>query len=178
MTVYLQPFCDFTGGKYRTQVPFVFDGHEYATDGRICVRMKTEKPNSVPPKAEKGDKQLIFPKADQLGWIHDEVKSSVWQPWPFPAYERLGSVFDEDGFNARDFSNPLDSMAYMKLESPRIGRSGPKRQSICISLRYDILVRAYLPNPTFVCDEKDGRVLIRFDGGEAILMEYRVNQEI
>lgn len=163
MTVYLKPFCDLEITRYPLAEPFNFGGYTCATDGRIAVRVPTDKPDSTPPPGKR------FPKFDELGWTYDQFDQS-WKPWPFPCYEKLDTAVDFDGDPVSDFRYPGHSEAFIRLET--------SCDLFCrIAIAYDILVRAFLPNPQFICDPKNDRVLIRFDGGEAILMALREDKK-
>jgi hypothetical protein len=52
-TIDLKPFCDKQDFRYAFSNPFVKDGFRYATDSRICVRIPSSEPNTIPPEKKK-----------------------------------------------------------------------------------------------------------------------------
>lgn len=170
---YLQPFCDPGAYRYLISVPFVVDGYRYATDGRIVVRVPTADPDSTIPTPPEGERQKKYPNVGSIPFAHEtvDVPPSEWPSWPTPCYEKLGNVTDSDGDVANDFHCPLDSESRIKLVNRHDGCF------LYTSLLYDMLIRAYLPNPRFYCVPSFGQILIAFDGGEAILMAMKVDRE-
>jgi len=71
----LKPFCarPITYSKYSLEEPFAVDGWEYATDGKICVRIPTRKPSTVA-----GDQRKL-PDVSLLEW-KTIAKVKEWKP--------------------------------------------------------------------------------------------------
>ena len=73
----LKPFCDrwntsyARGGKFKLGQPFYQEGHIYATDGCICVR--------VPSMSPVNGSDDVMPDVSGMGLWEG---SSEWQPWP------------------------------------------------------------------------------------------------
>jgi hypothetical protein len=170
MEIYLKPFCSVeVDSRYAIDSPFNVGGYTFATDGRIAIRIPSAEPDSQPV-----DKRR-FPRMDGLEWFHDRYPASEWQPWPFPNYAKLGTALDECGDKTSDFQHSGNSSAYMRLEMPLA--NGELQPRIChIAIARDILIRAFLPNPQFICEPERDRVLIKFDGGEAILMALQIDR--
>jgi len=59
MTIDLKQFVSKNKEIIALHEPYVHDGYEYATDGYICIRIKTDKPNTVLKYAQ-------FPRAWEL----------------------------------------------------------------------------------------------------------------
>ena len=83
MTVFdLDAFCDHDGAvaaHYDLPKPFIFNGFQCATDGRIAVMIPADgEPNTVPSDGKR------FPDAPRLLMsAHSKVKE--WSPWPTAA---------------------------------------------------------------------------------------------
>ncbi len=43
----LTVFCAMEATRYSLETPFVIDGYEYFSDGRICIKRKTDKPETT-----------------------------------------------------------------------------------------------------------------------------------
>ena len=55
----LKIFCATEATRYSLETPFVIDGYEYFSDGRICIKRKTDNPDTTDksPDFEEGFKQ-------------------------------------------------------------------------------------------------------------------------
>lgn len=75
----LRRYCSTDSGtKYGMQLPFVKGGWKYATDGRVCVRVRCDEPDTDPSDGP-------FPPCDNL--FSRNTSSLAIAPWPAPEYE-------------------------------------------------------------------------------------------
>jgi len=74
-TIDLTRFCADENLRYNLDHPWVRGGYKIATDGRICVRVKTDEPDTVPGEGER------YPDIDALFKELDE-KIAAWHPMP------------------------------------------------------------------------------------------------
>ena len=81
----LMPFCDTDGqrGDFDLRAPFVRDGHRYATNARICVRVPTtdtELPTDRKVPSRPGDLFREFPATCRFRHLPTPENVSVWCP--------------------------------------------------------------------------------------------------
>lgn len=56
----LQPFCSINECRMGIMTPFAFNGWKYATDGRVCVRVKTDEPDDSGEPHKRPDASKLF----------------------------------------------------------------------------------------------------------------------
>lgn len=72
----LTVFCDPDNGRYSLEKPFVWDGFEYATDGRIAVRRPTNEPDTDLT-------QRRVPSRDAVSSVFDPIPTDLtFEPIP------------------------------------------------------------------------------------------------
>ena len=77
MQINLQKFCGEDGGRYEMSHPWVFNGWKYATDGIICVRVRTTELDIVPQNL------ADFPPASNL---FADGTAFAYKRWPEANY--------------------------------------------------------------------------------------------
>lgn len=176
----LTPYCDDPGGRYSLDTPFVIDGWKYATDGRCCVRIPCEEPNTDGRK---------IPKANEL---FADVVGLAYETWPNSPIHRCKGpcVFCHgDKMYPSTVCKNCGGNGYMEHEDcarcDGVGYVGPKcfncdgigwglaccHQEILgveLSFRYVRLIEK-LPGPLLIARHSDEFVAFRFDGGEGLL---------
>lgn len=171
----LAPFCDNGDGsvseRYDVREPFVRDGYEYATDGRICIRRRSKKASE---KVRKVPKPAPF-------------FETVLEFQPVPPPER-----GDDCMNCSHGQRECDSCGQM-IQCKACNGSGAAYFWIgpfAVSGRYDRLIRS-LPD-LHVAFDMDNEC-VRFRSGElegalkclgepdephaAIIREYATSQK-
>lgn len=56
----LQPFCSVDETRASLMTPWVFNGWQYATDGRICIRIKTDEMDDSNEPYKRPDVSMLF----------------------------------------------------------------------------------------------------------------------
>lgn len=181
----LTPFCDPDGTRYSINRPWILRGWEYATDGRIAVRLKTDKPDDVSRQTTGlrrylRDDETKVPDIEGLGWKHAELND--WQPWPEAAYEDGEVSCEADGCDSDYIEFAEDSKC--KSCNGKGYTIGPYYQpigAIWIGARYDRLIRQ-LPGVEYSFGDVKSydlntAILFRFDGGEGIIMPIDRSKE-
>ena len=161
----LKPFCHTDVKRYAMDKPFVIDGWEYATDGRICVRIPADgEPNALEPKD--GKKRPTKP------WeIFAEVPAdAVWRKWPKVSKcvncNGTGNVDGCAGCKCGRCPGDADSGCTCRNPGTFERRFG----KVELSRHYAALV-ATLPNVRYVPQpNSDAPLAFCFDGGEGRVM--------
>jgi hypothetical protein len=166
-TIDLQRFCkdhvDLKGNTYRE--PFTFEGWMYATDGRICIRVRSDDRNSrgkFPPA------QSLFVRAmdDARMKQWPEAKYTKHGEWPCVVCDSVGKLM------AKCPHCQANTIAH---DCPSCGGDGIARitrvgnRLVCV--KYDEMIRE-LPGVEYFADGKDFKppLLFRFEGGEGAIM--------
>lgn len=177
MHIDLTPFCDPDGTRYSLDRPWILGGWRYATDGRICIRIKTNSPDNVEWKrgscrdwyvrTDDRDEPRV-PDVSGIGWKHFLIDD--WQPWPDANYVDGNVPCEADGCDV-----DYDPSACQACEGKGTV-TGPAYQQMgqaWIAVKYDKLIRQ-LSGAEWsfggVDHENETPVLFRFDGGEGIIM--------
>jgi len=118
------PFCDLNSTRYDLSIPFIYNGWKYATDGRVAVRVRTEKPNDPVSDNRK------LPTA-QIEQIFNSFPPDGYMTCEFPTVKRLCGD---------DWCAKCNSIGWVKTKYDPIEDSDEIACDIC--------------NPTFDCKTK------------------------
>lgn len=169
-TIDLKQFCSSPddSSRYDFTVPRPRNGHTYATDAKICVRVPTDQPDFP-----RGDSK--FPDCTILDWKHADIPADCWRPWP-------DRSLVEGKWNCTE-CNGTGQVCTCKQcgrgdECDECSGTGeavyPAFQPVgelWIDQKYDAKIRQ-LPNVRCFVEGSDTAacVLFVFDGGEGIVM--------
>ena len=179
-TIDLKAFCEPEAPHLAE--PFWREGHMYATNGKICVRVPAESGELGHAKA---------PSAHNLKWWWDDDNAFEWEPLPAATEKKVRCRYcDGDGRNpdvtckcpkcGNDYfpCEDCDGKGYWKeWETVHIGgfSFGGQLVHLLSSLPNPIVFASEQP-----CENKGnvaGVLRVKFDGGQAILMGLEFRRE-
>lgn len=156
----LQAFCGLSESGYTE--PWIAGGFEYATDGLICVRVRTSKPDRGP-----SDGRPAPPAADIFAAHFDGADVSV--SWPAGPYEAECPDCLGLGFKRCKACGHEDECTLCE----GYGRYAPELPGgVKIRAKHADCIH-YLPGVRYAKVSRGKPMPFRFDGGEGVVLTLR-----
>jgi hypothetical protein len=165
-TIDLTPFCSVDETRMAINTPFVLNGWKYATDGRVCVRIKTYEPDDSNEPYKRPKASDLF-KGFNVGGLESFEIPDLKGVEMLECDECNGAGSVTCNYGHEHECDMCEGGTVEKWSNQHIGPA-------TFSERYLVKIKA-LPSLKFFPTKSDAPAFFTFNGGEGIIATVRAS---